>query len=164
MGRVNEEDLDWSTVEHGDTKMRRKRLGDAAGGEEIGASLYEIPPGRRSWPYHYHAANAEAMYVIEGRGSVRTAVGDVVVEPGDYLAFPTGDRGVHQVVNDRDEPLRYLLVSTMVDTDVTFYPELGTFGVFVGGAPGGTDDRAFHGYYRVADETDYWGDASEERV
>lgn len=54
-------------------KLRRKQLGNAAGGEQLGCSLYEMPPGQESWPYHYHTANEEAMYVLAGRGTLRLA-------------------------------------------------------------------------------------------
>lgn len=61
MEPVNETDLDWQETEHGETGFRRKRLAAAAGADDLGCSLYELPPGKRSWPYHYHAANAEAF-------------------------------------------------------------------------------------------------------
>lgn len=55
---VNEQDLEWGEQSHGEKfGYRRKQLGSAAGGEKLGCSLYEVPPGRRAWPYHYHLAN-----------------------------------------------------------------------------------------------------------
>jgi uncharacterized cupin superfamily protein len=30
-----------------------------------------VPPGRRAWPYHYHLENEEAIYVLEGLGTLR---------------------------------------------------------------------------------------------
>ena len=44
------------------THFRRKNLAAAAGADDLGASLHEPPPGASSWPYHYHAANAEAIH------------------------------------------------------------------------------------------------------
>jgi hypothetical protein len=52
-------------------KVFRKPLGTAAGNHKLGCSLYEVPPGCKSWPYHYHYANEEAIYVLEGRGTLR---------------------------------------------------------------------------------------------
>jgi len=154
--KVNETDLDWKTYDRGETAFRRKELSAAAGGEGIGCSLYELPPGKRSWPYHYHTANAEAMYVLAGEGTLRTVEGAEELTAGDYAAFPADERGAHRVVNDGDEALRYLMVSTMAEPDVTRYPEMGKFGVYVGAPPGGRDERTFEGYYRVEDEVDYW--------
>jgi uncharacterized cupin superfamily protein len=40
------------------------------------------------------------------------------LKPGEVVACPTGRRGAHQVRNDSPEPVRVLIVSTMV------YPEV----------------------------------------
>lgn len=156
MGKVNEADVDWETVERGPAGWRRKRLANVAGGETLGCSLYELPGGKRSWPYHYHAANAEALYVLEGHGTVRLHDGEQDLTPGDYVAFPAGERGGHRVDNDGDAPLRYLMVSTMREPDVTVYPDSEKLGVFVGEPPGGTGERSVDGYYRLADAVGYW--------
>jgi len=162
MGRANAHDLDWETVDHGTAGWRRKRLGRAADGEALGCSLYELPPGKRSWPYHYHAANEEALYVLEGTGTLRTGDGETPVSAGDYVTFPAGERGAHRVVNESDEPLRYLLVSTMVTPDVTVYPDSAKVGVFVGAAPGGAGERSVNGFYRLEDEVGYWTGEDDE--
>ena len=69
---VGDGDLEWSEHSHGENfGSLRKQLGSSAGGEKLGCSLYEVPPGRRAWPYHYHLANEEAIYVLEGSGTLR---------------------------------------------------------------------------------------------
>ena len=45
MRRVNEADLEWSETEREETGFRRKKLAAAAGADDLGASLYELPPG-----------------------------------------------------------------------------------------------------------------------
>ncbi|PSP55041.1 cupin [Halobacteriales archaeon QS_1_67_19] len=156
MGRVNVSELEWTAVEEGETEFRRKQLGEAADGDRLGASLYELPPGRRSWPYHYHTANEEALFVLAGSGAVRLDGEQVALSEGEYVALPADERGAHRVVNDGDEPLRYLMVSTMTEPDVTVYPDSEKIGVFVGSPPGGRDGRSLHGYYRQSDAVDYW--------
>ncbi|MFC7080363.1 cupin domain-containing protein [Halorussus caseinilyticus] len=156
MGKINEESLDWSTTERGEAEFRRKQLGDAAGGEELGCSLYEIPPGRRSWPYHYHTGNEEAMYVLAGEGTLRLGGETTTLTEGDYVALPADESSAHRVVNDGDDTLRYLMVSTMDDPDVTVYPDSGKVGVFAGSPPGGRGRRSVHGYYDIDDDVDYW--------
>jgi len=44
----------------------------------------------------------------------------------------------------------------MNEPDVTVYPEMDKFGVFVGSPPGGRGERTLEGYYHIDDETDYW--------
>jgi uncharacterized cupin superfamily protein len=170
MPSVNEADLDWETTERDETHFRRKRLAEHAGGEKVGCSLYELPPGGASWPYHYHEGNEEALYVLSGAGRLRTPEGEVPLTPGDYVALPTGEAGGHRVVNDGGdgddgdgdadgvggEPLRYLAVSTMEQPDVTVYPDSGKLGVFAGSPPGGSGDRTVSGFFPRDADIDYW--------
>ena len=87
---VDESELDWTEREEGDTTFRRKKLAAAAGGEDLGASLYELDPGDRSWPLHYHTGNEEAIYVLAGEGTLRRGEGreDTLLAPGEYVALP----------------------------------------------------------------------------
>jgi len=158
MGRANEADLDWETTERGETLFRRKRLSAAADGEELGCSLYELPPGKRAWPYHYHTGNEEAYYVLSGAGTLRGPEGTASLSAGDYVALPAGPESAHRVVNDGDETLRYLALSTVRDPDVTVYPDSEKVGVFAGSPPGGTGERTVHGYYPMDATVDYWTD------
>jgi len=157
--RVNEADVDWRRTERGETGFRRKQLAAAARGERLGCSLYELPPERKSWPFHYHTGNEEAIYVLAGSGRLRTSDGTDPLHRGDYVAFPAGEDGGHRVINDdADEPLRYLALSTMDDPDVTVYPDSDKIGIYAGSAPGSDDERVVEGYYRRDDDVDYWVD------
>jgi len=153
---VDETDLDWTDRAEGETRFRRKQLGEAADGDMLGCSLYELPAGHKSWPYHYHTANEEAIYVLAGRGTLRADGTTHGIAAGDYAAFPADESGGHRVVNDSDDVLRYLAMSTMNEPDVTVYPDSGKFGVYVGSPPGGREERSLEGYYRVEDDVDYW--------
>jgi uncharacterized cupin superfamily protein len=149
-------DLDWETVREGDTRFRRKRLSAAAAGRDLGCSLYELPPEQRSWPFHYHTGNEEALYVLEGSGLLRVPDGEVGLEPDTYVALPEGESGAHRVINDGEEVLQYLAISTMRDPDVTVYPDTDRIGVFAGSPPGGTEPRDVNGYYSRDETVDYW--------
>ena len=155
MGKVNESDLEWSTLDGGESGLRRKKLAAAADGEDVGCSLYELPEGDRSWPYHYHTGNEEALFVLDGTAALRLDGEQVSLETGDYVALPAGEHGAHRVINDSGGALRYLMISTMNDPDVTVYPDSGKVGVFAGAPPGGRGERTVHGYYRQADAVDY---------
>ena len=156
MPTVNDGDVEWTELDREGTTVRRKQLGEAAGGDRLGGSLYELPPGGESWPYHYHTGNEEALYVLDGTGRLRLDGESHRLEPGDYVACPADETGGHKVANDSDGTLRYLAVSTMETPDVTVYPDSGKIGVFVGSPPGGRGARPIHGYYRADDDVDYW--------
>src|SRR5258708_28163845 len=60
-----------SRVEHGGFAFLRKRLGAAAGSQTIGISWFELQPGKKAFPFHYHLANEEALFVLEGAGGLQ---------------------------------------------------------------------------------------------
>jgi uncharacterized cupin superfamily protein len=100
-----------------------------------------VPPGCRTWPYHYHLANEVAIYVLEGSGTLRIGGEEIQVSSGDYVTFLSRAEGAHQIVNTSDEPLCYLCFSTMAEPDVMVYPDSGKIGVFAGAAPGSPKEK-----------------------
>src|ERR1051326_1245393 len=121
---VHIDDLEAYAETHGEHSVSIKLLGKAAGSRDIGCMLHEVPPGKKSWPYHFHWANEEAIYVLAGQGTLRLPSGEVAVGPGDYMAFPTGPEYAHQMVNNGSEPLRYLCWSTMIVPEIAEYPDV----------------------------------------
>lgn len=103
--------------------LANRALGRATGARGIGCSLYEVPPGRTAFPHHYHCANEESLYVLEGAGTLRIGSDEVTVGPGDYATFPVGPAHSHQLLNTGDTPLRYLCFSTLLPTEVVGYPD-----------------------------------------
>lgn len=138
---VNEQDLEWGEQSHGKFGYSRKELGSTAGGEKLGCSLYEVPPGRRAWPYHYHLANEEAIYVLQGSGTLRLGEREITLSQGDYVALQVGEAGAHQIINTSEESLRYLCFSTMIEPDAMVYPDSNKIGIFAGAAPGGPKEK-----------------------
>jgi len=133
---VHEDDLEWYETDRGSFGQRRRLLSLSTGGRKLGCSLYELPPGRRSAPYHWHAANEEAIYVLEGEGMLRLAGRETPLRKGCYATLQAGEGGAHQVLNIGTSPLRFLCFSPMLEPDVAFYPDSEKLSVFVGGAPG----------------------------
>ena len=152
---VHESDIDWDEEEHeGEMDFRQKRLAAAAGAEDLGVSLYEIEPRGSAWPYHYHYANEEGLYVLKGTITLQTEGHTHDVDAGGYAAFPTGEEGGHELINETDEPVRLLLFATMEHPDVEVFPGSDTLGVMVGGAPG--QEVEFAKYFREDSAFAFW--------
>jgi uncharacterized cupin superfamily protein len=125
-------------MQHGDRfAFSARRLGPAVGGRQLGCSWYDVPPGKTAFPFHFHCANEEAMYVLEGEGTMRIGDARVPIRAGDYIALPVGLDGAHQLLNTGDAPLRYLCFSTMHPVEVAGYPDSDKIGAMAmkDGAP-----------------------------
>ena len=159
-GPVNADDLEWTTDDHGERQFRRKQLGAAAGGEELGASLYEVPPGKRLWLRHYHEGNEESLFVLDGGGTLWLGVDatEHALHADDYVALPAGEESAHEV-EAGDDGLRLLMHSTMDEPDITVYPDRDMVGLYAGSAPGGdSESRSLSTYLDREAEQDYWED------
>lgn len=154
----NADALAWEDDGNGPYAVRRKYLArDTGGQDQLGCSLYEVPPGKRDWPLHFHHANEEAIYVLEGSGLLRMPDGEHAIGPGDYAHFRREPAHAHQIINNGDAPLRFLCISGQVAPDVTEYPEEGKMGVFCGAAPGTPDgDRTINEIHRRDAAVGYW--------
>jgi uncharacterized cupin superfamily protein len=97
---VGDQEVQWSEQHHGQNFGRRRRsLGLAAGGDKPDCSLYEVPPGCPAWPYRGHLANEEAIYVLEGLGTLRIGGKEGQVSEGDHLVLSAKAEGAHQLIN-----------------------------------------------------------------
>lgn len=100
-----------------------RRLGPEVGAKAIGASYFEIPPGKQAFSHHFHSANEEAVFVIEGKGHVRIGKDEVEIVPGDYISFPVGPDHAHSIRNTSDKVLKLLCISTLHPVEVIGYPD-----------------------------------------
>jgi uncharacterized cupin superfamily protein len=117
-------------------------IGPLLGAEVLGCSVYDVPPGKRNWPYHFHRGNEEWLVVVAGRPTLRTPEGERELAPGDVVAFPEGPAGAHDVSNRSDENVRVAIFSTL-RSGFPEYPDASKVGA------GGR-------YFRLADAVDYW--------
>ncbi len=122
---------------------RARRLGVAKrlGAEKLGATLYEIEPGQRTFPYHWHNAIEEMCIVLAGEPTLRDPAGERRLKAGDVAVFCCGERGAHQLRNDTSEPVRVLMVSTQADLEIAVYPDSDKIGVSARGMGGGDPIR-----------------------
>ncbi len=102
---------------------RAKRLARATHAAKLGCTLFELLPGKRSFPFHYHLANEEAIYILDGEATLRLGDREIAVRAGDYIALPVGPEHPHQLVNTSNAPLHYLCMSTMQYPEVAVYPD-----------------------------------------
>ncbi|TML94526.1 MAG: cupin domain-containing protein [Actinobacteria bacterium] len=85
-------------------RHRVTAFGRRLGASLLGGSLYELPPGEKTWPYHYEQGCEEWLMVVAGKPTLRSPDGEQQLEPGDFAVFPEGPAGAHQVINGTDEP------------------------------------------------------------
>ena len=94
-------------------------------------SVYEIPPHKSAYPYHFHHNNEETFYILSGEGVLRTPDGERKVAAGELLFFPTGPAGAHKLTNSSDtENLVYIDFDVVHDVDITIYPDSEKIGVW----------------------------------
>jgi uncharacterized cupin superfamily protein len=143
--------------EHSDVEGFRcvgESLAHKAGSEHLGMSLYVVPPGEATTPYHYHLANEELLIVVAGRPHLRTPDGWRQLDEGEVVAFPRGERGAHQVQNRTDFEVRLLMISEMRSPDMTVYPDSAKIGVREH-APG-SGRAGLRLNFHPDDARDYW--------
>jgi uncharacterized cupin superfamily protein len=161
MANVNRPHLD----EEGDRegfKWRGESVGLKAGCERLGASIYILPPGEATFPYHYHFASEELLIVLEGRPHLRTPDGWRQLEDGEVVAFPVGERGAHQLVNRTDEDARFVMISEMRSPEVAVYPDSEKIGVREHAPGSGRGGMRFN--FHPDDHRDYWhGESAPEQ-
>jgi uncharacterized cupin superfamily protein len=133
-------------------RVRRARLGRQAGTQDLGASLWELPPGEAAYPYHYHLAEEEMIIVLAGSLRLRTPEGWSKLEEGDVVSFPVGEEGAHQLVNDGPEAARMLSLSTQPGAEICIYPDSGKVGTYDDRPDGKGLAKLFH----LDDAVDYW--------
>lgn len=128
MNRTSLASCEEQSLDENGFAFRRKRLGTAAGGKKLGVSWFELQPGTKAFPHHFHLANEEAVFILEGEGVVRFGDEEHAVRSGDFLAFPPGPPA-HQILNRSLAPLRYLAISTVIEPEVVLYPDSKKVGV-----------------------------------
>jgi uncharacterized cupin superfamily protein len=107
------EDADWAA----DRSTRLPR------GDKLGATLYEVPPGKTGGHFHFHHGAEELLIVLRGAPTLRDAFGERSLAEGDVVLFRVGPEGAHQLINRSDAPVRYVFVSNRPSPEVVEYPD-----------------------------------------
>ena len=93
-------------------------------------SVYEIPPGKAAYPYHYHLQNEEVFFILSGTGTLRTPQGERSVSAGELLFFPAEPGGAHKLTNTGAENLIYADFDTQNPLDAAVYPDSRKIGLW----------------------------------
>ena len=90
----------------------RRCLGDAAGLTQFGVNLNRLPPGSWSSQRHWHSAEDEFIFVVEGEVVLVTETGEETLRAGDCAGFKAGEPDCNHLQN-RGEATALILKSTL---------------------------------------------------
>ena len=77
----------------------RQRLGDAAGLTDFGVNLMRLPPGAWSSQRHWHSAEDEFVFIVDGEVVLVTDAGEEFLRSGDCAGFKAGVKDGHHLQN-----------------------------------------------------------------
>jgi uncharacterized cupin superfamily protein len=129
-------------------RWRAAILGPKLGATLVGATLYELEPGERTFPYHYEWGCEEWLIVVAGTPTLRTPSGERDLVSGDVVCFPEGPEGAHLVENRSGAAVRLVILSNKADPAIAVYPDSDKIGIF-----GAGEDGAM---FRRRGAVDYW--------
>ena len=125
-------------------KRRRRALGDAVGLDQFGVNLMRLPPGQWSSQRHWHSAEDEFVWVVEGEVVLVEDGGEVVLRAGDCAGFKAGVANGHHLENRSDrEAVLLEMGSRRPDSDTCTYADIDMVA------------RAGESFYRHRDGTPY---------
>ena len=117
---------------------RRWRLGDAVGLDQFGINLLRLPAGAWSSQRHWHSAEDEFVWVVEGEVVLIEDDGETVLVAGDCAGFRAGVPNGHRIENRSAFDAVLLEVGSRRPTeDACDYPDIDMI------LPTGAD-RYFH--------------------
>lgn len=104
---------------------REKRaLGDALGLGNFGVNLVRLGPGAASAQRHWHTAEDEFVYLLEGELVLITDGGEQSLTAGMAAGFAAGVADGHHLVNRSDADALYLEVGDRRAGDEVDYPDI----------------------------------------
>lgn len=105
----------------------RRCLGNASGLSQFGVNLTRLPPGTWSSQRHWHSAEDEFIYVLEGELVLVTNDGEELLKQGNAAGFKAGVANAHHLQNRTDRDALYLEIGTRsarVGADQVDYPDI----------------------------------------
>jgi uncharacterized cupin superfamily protein len=103
----------------------RQKLGDVAGLTQFGVSRLTLNPGAWSSQRHWHTAEDEFIWVLDGEVVLVDDTGEHVLRSGECAGFPAGQPNGHHLQNRSDAPAVVLEVgSRQPEADACDYPDI----------------------------------------
>ena len=103
-------------------------LGDVAGLTQFGVNLTRLKPGAASALRHWHEAEDELVYVLEGEVILIEDGGETVLRVGDAAGFKAGVADGHHLVNRSQRDALFLEVGTRAARERAHYPDVDLIG------------------------------------
>lgn len=158
---VNLDELEYMDFgDGGRFEARLGRISSLIGARKLGYNITRVPAGKRAFPCHLHHAIEEMCFILEGEGSLRLGDNEYPLRKGDFVAFPPGPHGGHQIINSGDTELAYLAVSTLDSPDVVEYPDSDKVLAVAGDLSG--HERDLRLMVRKSSGVDYFDGESDE--
>jgi uncharacterized cupin superfamily protein len=95
----------------------------AGGLTQFGAYTDRLMPGAMSSQRHWHTAEDEMIYVLDGVATVIDNDGAHDLSPGDAACWPHSNPNAHHITNRTDQPCTYIIIGTRVAGDICHYPD-----------------------------------------
>ena len=106
-------------------ERKRWKLGDAGGLTQFGVNLMRLPPGAWTSQRHWHTAEDEFVWVVEGEVVLVDDAGEHVLRAGDCAGFPAGEPNGHHIQNRSDREAVLLEVGSRKPAeDGCDYPDI----------------------------------------
>lgn len=105
-------------------RMRWWPVSDTGGLTQFGAAIESLEPGAQSSQRHWHEAEDEFLYVLDGTVTVVEDAREQALAPGDVACWPAGLANAHCLINRTDRPVTYLIVGTRARDDACHYPDI----------------------------------------
>jgi uncharacterized cupin superfamily protein len=90
----------------------RRCLGDVAGLTHFGVNLTRLPPGAWSSQRHWHSAEDEFIYIIQGELVLVTDSGEETLGVGDCAGFKASVANAHHLQNRGTEDAFFLEIGS----------------------------------------------------
>jgi len=103
---------------------QRKRLGNAVGLDQFGVNLTTLKPGAWSAQRHWHEAEDELIYMLEGEVVLCEDGGETMLRPGDAAGWKANGGDGHCLVNRSSQDAVYLEIGTRAKRDRVEYPDI----------------------------------------
>jgi len=114
------DDVEAEVVDAGELRLRRRRLGAAAGAFRAGVNRVQVEPGARSSPAHCHADEEELFYVLAGTGLAWLDGSTYEIGAGDVLCHRVHEEA-HTLIAGPDG-LDVLAFGPQSEQNITWLP------------------------------------------